>query len=328
MGSPGVMPRAAWQDSVVQIMKELGRWTETRYAAELSADDEIVAAERYLDAAALRDAVQRIHTANVRQADPSTDHGFDDEAEPDLRIAISRFTRHAACVSAAVLAALACGIGLDGSAANCRFAIRGNVPFIANLASDGPAALRCRERPTAWPVEGPVVDTLDELRAYVWRNLYAGWIAPLFDRAREVTKVSPRLMWSNAAEWVSMISNAADEYLGPERAAAFVDDRIALLGAEALPGVPGQNPMRDLIAWEAYDAADFPRGVERRRVCCTTYMLADRLGRLCSNCPFLSTQERVAMVREEHGQAMGSPGGPAQRRAIEVGLRKLGLAEV
>ena len=86
--------------------------------------------------------------------------------------------------------------------------------------------------------------------------------------------------------------------------------------------------MRDLIAWEAYDAADFPRGVERRRVCCTTYMLADRLGRLCSNCPFLSTQERVAMVREEHGQAMGSPGGPAQRRAIEVGLRKLGLAEV
>jgi ferric iron reductase protein FhuF len=132
-------------------------------------------------------------------------------------------------------------------------------------------------------------------------------------------------MWTNAAEWVSMVSNAADEYLGPERAAPFVEDRIALFSADTLPGVPGPNPLRDLIEWDAYVADDFPRGVERRRICCMTYMLSDRLGRLCSNCPFLSVDERVAMVREEHGHPMGSPGGPAQRRAIEVGLGKLGL---
>jgi hypothetical protein len=323
----GTTDAMEWQASVVNILGELGRWTEGRYTAELPADGEMVAAEQYLDPATLRDSVSRIYSANVRQADSTTDHGFTDEASPDLRIAISRFTRHAACVSAAALAALGCGVGLDASAANCRFIIRGNVPFIAHLASDGPPPVRCQERKTSWPVDGPVLDTLAELRAYVWRNLYAGWLSPLFERARGVTRVSPRLMWTNAAEWVSMVSNAADEYLGPARAVPFVEDRIALFSAQTLPGVPGLNPMHDLVEWEPYAAPDFPRGVERRRICCMTYMLSDRLGRLCSNCPFLSIEERVALVREEHGHPMGPPGGPAQHRAIEVGLRKLSLKE-
>jgi hypothetical protein len=53
--------------------------------------------------------------------------------------------------------------------------------------------------------------------------------------------------------------------------------------------------------------------------------LNDRLGRLCSNCPFLTVEERVAMMREEHGHAIGSSGGPALQRAIQVGRAKLGL---
>jgi hypothetical protein len=322
--SPRGRGLVAWQASVVDILRDLGRWTDGRYAAELPADAEVASAEQYVDPATLRNGVLRIYSANVKQASPTTDHGFTDEAAPDLRIAISRFTRHAACVSAAALAALGCGVGLDAAAKNCRFIIRGNVPFIAHLASDGAPPVRCRERETSWPLYGPVVETLAELREYVWRGLYAGWLAPLFERAGDITRVSPRLMWTNAAEWVSMVSNAADEYLGPERAAPFVEDRVALFSAETLPGVPGPNPMQDLIEWQPYIAPDFPHGVERRRICCMTYMLSDRLGRLCSNCPFLSLEERVALVREEHGQPMGSPGGPAQRRAIEAGLRKLG----
>src|SRR5439155_26755625 len=109
-----------------------------------------------------------------------------------------------------------------------------NVPFIASLRSDTPP-LRCRERPTTWSVDGPIVETLDELRAYVWRKLYAENLVPLFELAHEVTKVSPRLPWSNAAEWVTIVSNAADEYLGPQRSAPFVADRVALLDAPELP---------------------------------------------------------------------------------------------
>ena len=316
---------APWQAHIVATLKELGRWTEGRYDPEPARDLEVVDAERYLDLAYLREAVARARSIQAPASRSAGDHGFTDEAEPDLRIAVSRFTRHAASVSAAAFAALGRGVGLDVSASNVRFVIRGNVPFIASVRSDGTPPLRCRERPTAWPVEGPMVDTVGELRAYVWRNLYAEHLAPLFARALELTRVSPRLMWSNAAEWVAIVSDAADEYLDPERAKPFVADRIALLGATSLPGLAGENPLQDLMAWDAFDAPDFPHGVERRRICCLTYMLEDRLGRLCGNCPFLSLDERIAMVREEHGVPMGAPGGPAQARSIAVGRRKLGL---
>lgn len=320
--APGVAP---WQAHIVATMKELGRWTEGRYDGEPARDLEVIDAQRYLDLGFLRDAVARARSIQAPTARSDGDHGFSDEAEPDLRIAVSRFTRHASSVSAAAFAALGRGVGLDVSASNVRFVIRGNVPFISSLRSDGTPPIRCRERPATWPVDGPMVDTVDELRAYVWRKLYAEHLAPLFARALELTKVSPRLMWSNAAEWVAIVSDAADEYLDPERAEPFVADRIALLGAPSLPGLAGGNPLRDLMAWDEFDAPDFPHGVGRRRICCLTYMLEDRLGRLCGNCPFLSLDERVAMVREEHGVPMGAPGGPAQARAIAVGRRKLGL---
>ena len=325
-GAPAAV--APWQGPIVATLKELGRWTEGRYAPEPMPSDEVVEAERYLDRGFLREAVARAHAAQQQStaALPETDHGFDDDAEPDLRIAMSRFTRHAASITAAVCAALACGVGLDASARNCRYIIRSNVPFIGSLPSAGTPPVRCRERPTSWPVDGPIVDTLDELRAYAWRKLFAENLGPLFERAREVTKVSPRLSWSNAAEWVAMVSDAADEYLGLERSPPFVADRVALFGAPQVPGIAGANPLAGLVEWDPYDAADFPRGVERRRICCTTYMLNDRLGRLCSNCPFLTVEERVAMMREEHGVAMiGDAGGPARARAIQVGRQKLGL---
>ena len=306
-------------------LKELGRWTEGRYEGEPAGDLEVVDAERYLDLAYLREAVARARSIQAPASRSEGDHGFSDEAEPDLRIAVSRFTRHAASVSAAAFAALGRGVGLDVSASNVRFVIRGNVPFIASVRSDGTPPLRCRERPTSWPIDGPMVDTVDELRAYVWRKLYAEHLAPLFARALELTRVSPRLMWSNAAEWVAIVSDAADEYLDPRAAEPFVADRIALLGTSSLPGLDGENPMKDLMTWDPFNAPDFPNGVGRRRICCLTYMLEDRLGRLCGNCTFLSLDERIAMVREEHGVPMGAPGGPAQARAIAVGRRKLGL---
>ena len=48
----------------------------------------------------------------------------------------------------------------------------------------------------------------------------------------------------------------------------------------------------------AFDAPDFPHGVQTRRICCVTYMLPDRLGRLCQNCGFLPISDRVALIRE------------------------------
>jgi hypothetical protein len=140
-----------------------------------------------------------------------------------------------------------------------------------------------------------------------------------------VTKVATNLCWTNAAEWVANVSDAADEYLAPEAARPYYDDRIALLDAPAIRGIEGRNPLRGLIDWLPYEAPDFPHGVQTRGICCVTYMLPDRLGRLCQNCGFLPIQERVDLIRERHGMPMGTPGGPAEKHSIAVGRAKLGL---
>jgi len=206
--------------------------------------------------------------------------------------------------------------------------LRNKMPFFLHLDVDESAILRCRERPTQWPIgEGPVVDSLAELRAHVWRKLYAENVVPLFERVQQLTKVAPRLLWSNCAQWPAMVSDAAEEYLNSGRARAYVEDRIAVLQADALPNVAGPNPMRGLIEWLPTDAPEYPSGVQTRKVCCVTYMLPDRLGRLCQNCSLLPAEDRVALMRERHGVPMGSPGGPAEQRAIEVGLTKLGYSK-
>jgi hypothetical protein len=183
--------------------------------------------------------------------------------------------------------------------------------------------LRCAERPTTWPVSGPVAGSLDELREYVWRKLYSEHLEPVFARILEMVDVSPRLLWANAAEWVGMLSDAAEEYLGESDAGPFVADREALLHAETLPGRTGPNPLRGQLDWVPVEGAEYPRTVQTRRVCCLTYLLRDRRGRLCQNCSFLPLDDRVALIRERHGVPRGNATGPAVQKSIDVGLAKL-----
>jgi hypothetical protein len=320
-----------WRKSLVLQLQELGRWLEGRFVVEPTARDQMIQAENYLDLDFLRAAIEAVKTTNLA-ANYRAPEGFDtggDDHDIDVRIATSRFTRqYCSSISITALTALACGVGLDLSIRRCRMVLRNNIPFLLHLDVDESAILRCRERPTQWPIrEGPVVDSLAELRAHVWRKIYAENVVPLFERVHQVTKVAPRLLWSNCAEWPAMVSDAAEEYLNSGRARAYVEDRIAVLQADALPGVAGPNPMRGLIEWLPTGAPEYPNGVQTRKVCCVTYMLPDRLGRLCQNCSLLSAEDRVALMRERHGVPMGSPGGPAEQRAIEVGLTRLGYSK-
>jgi hypothetical protein len=305
-------------------LEELGPLFQGRLVQEAGPSDEIVAAERYLDSEFLRAAVARAASTVAHIADPADARS--DEADIDLRIAVSRFTRqYASSISAVALVALAHGVGLDLSPPRCQMLLRGNGPFLVLADIRAEEALRCAERPTTLPAAGPMVTTLAELRAYVWVRLYAKHLWPLFARALEVTKVSPRLIWSNAAESVALASDAADEYLSPAAATPFVEDRLALLDATTVPGIPGPNPLAGLVSW-AEPTSDLPHVHHVRTVCCVTFYLQDRLGRLCANCPFLPFDDRVALVRERHGVPMATPGGVAEQRAIRLGLQKLGLA--
>jgi hypothetical protein len=312
--------------ALIAQLAQLQRWFEGRLVPGPAPTDELVPAERYLELDFLRAAIARAHSTQA-PAERSVDGPelADDEADIDLRIAVSRFTRqYASSISAVALVALARGVGLNLSASRCTMIVRSNVPFLVSPDIRDDEALRCAERPTDLPAAGPVLGTLDELRDCVWRALYAENFAPLFDRARQLTKVSPRLMWTNAAEWVGLVSDAADEYLSPAAAMPFVEDREALLTAPSLSGVAGTNPLSGLLAWSE-PSCGLPNGHHVRSVCCVTFYLQDRLGRLCANCPFLPPDDRLALVRERHGVPMGTPGGPAEKRAIQLGQEKLGI---
>jgi hypothetical protein len=308
-----------WEGALDHELTRLGRWFEGRYVAEPDPDDEVVPATRFLEPDYLRAAIARAQTTSFHPT------ASEDDEDVNLRIAVSRFTRqYASSVSAIALVALARGLSLDLSASRCRMLFYRELPFRASLDTDDMAVVRCVERPTSWPVDGPAVESLEELRQLTWRRLYGEHLAPLLEVVREVTSVSQALLWTNMAEWVGEVSDAADEYLGAEGARPFVADRVAALEAETLPAVPGPNPLRGRMEWVPYDAPDFPHGVEVRKHCCMTYLLPDRLGRLCSNCGFLPLEERVALIRERHGVPLDAPQrGPALEKAIQIGLERV-----
>jgi Ferric iron reductase FhuF-like transporter len=271
---------------------------------------------------------ETLRTAITRAASTTFHNPADVEAgsaeDIDLRIAASRFTRqYCGATSVVALVALAHGVGLNLSASRCRLVFHREIPFRLALDVRPDDILICAERPTTLPVSGRTVRTVSELRSYVWRNLYANNIAPLLRQALDLTSVSPALVWTNAAEWIAVVSDAADEYLGRDASVPFVTDRQAVMSTPELPGVSGPNPLLGLVDWFPVQAPDFPHGVHERRMCCLTYLLEDRLGRLCQNCPFLPRTEQVALTRERHGVALGTPGGPAEDRAREIGLTKV-----
>jgi peroxiredoxin Q/BCP len=75
----------------------------------------------------------------------------------------------------------------------------------------------------------------------------------------------------------------------------------SILESDELPGVPGPNVLKGWMTRDPVDEPDFPRPLPLRHVCCVHYLLPDRIGRFCSNCPLISSEERIAMARSARG---------------------------
>jgi Ferric iron reductase FhuF-like transporter len=310
-----------WQTGLSARIEALGRWAEGRLVLEVTPSMEVMPAVSMLEVDTLRTAITRAASTTFHNPPDIAAEGSE---AIDLRIAVSRFTRqYCGATSIVALVALAHGVGLNLSASRCRLVFHREIPFRLALDIQADDIRLCAERPTTLPVSGRIVPTVSELRSYVWRHLYANNIAPLLGQALDITSVSPALVWNNAAEWIAIVSDAADEYLGSDASVPFVADRRAVMSTPELPGVSGPNPLLGLVDWFPVQATDFPHGVHERRMCCLTYLLEDRLGRLCQNCPFLPRTEQVALIRERRGVALGTPGGPAEDRAREIGLTKV-----
>lgn len=327
---PSGMASAQWRDSVVRQFRRLGQGIEGRLVVEPDPAQEPIPAERYLDLDYLYQAVVRAMTSGTDSLAPRRPSapGNGDTRPLDVRIAASRFSRHyASALSAVALTGLARGVGIDVSLPRCRMISRHNVPMLVQIDVLDQEIPRCAERPTAWPAGGPPMASVDELRQYVWRRLYSEHLAPVFTRLLEIVNVTPKLLWANAAEWVGVVSDAAEKCLDAPDATSFIADRKALLNADELPGIPGKNPLRRQIDWVPTGEDGYPREAQTRRICCLTYLLDDRLGRLCHSCPFLSLEDRVALIRERHDNPEGNTIGPATQRSIDIGLAKVKRAE-
>lgn len=324
------MTSARWRDSVIHQFRRLGRGIEGKLVVEPDPAQEPIPAERYLDLDYLYQAVVRAMTSGPDPLAPRRQNAVgEDGGKPlDVRIAASRFSRHyASSLTAVALTGLARGVGIDVSSPRCRMISRLNVPMLVQIDVLDQEIPSCAERPTEWPFGGPLITSVDELRQYVWRRLYSEHLAPVFTRLLEIANVSPKLLWANTAEWVGVVSDAAERNLEAPEASSFIAECKALLDAEKLPGIPGQNPLRGQVDRVPTSRDEYPRAVQIRRICCLTYLLDDRLGRLCHTCPFLPLEDRIALIRERHDGPGGNVIGPATQRSIDIGLAKVKRAE-
>jgi hypothetical protein len=299
-----------WRWHLARQVEAMGPMARGRYIPDPEMSPESVPGERFADAEYLR--------ACIARAQPTRN-------DDDPRVGVSRMSRqYCAALTCVALTGLANGAGIDLSPARCSMAFRDNLPSRVALQRGYRArhVLRCSERPTRWPVTGPSVATIEQLREHVWANLYARNLAPLFATAVGVVNVPERLLWTNAAEWVGVVMDSAIEHLPPALAAAVVAECRALLDAESLPGLDG-NPLRGLVEWFAFDDDEPRQGIQTRHLCCLTYRHTDRRGRLCQNCPLLPLQDRAALVRERRGAGLMKTGGPAELRSLQLGLTRL-----
>jgi hypothetical protein len=70
------------------------------------------------------------------------------------------------------------------------------------------------------------------------------------------------------------------------------------------------------------------RAVQTRRFCCITYLLEDRLGQLCANCPHLYVEDRATLSRIRHGRPAGAAGTAEERQIMNQGMQLPGVRRI
>lgn len=222
-----------------------------------------------------------------------TDHPEDE----DFRAAASRMLRrYCGSLALATLVPLAHGVAFDLSLPRVSFLIRTEMPMGVLLDPDRVMATRCEERPSDWPVDGPIVATTAALREVALRGALTGHLAPAFERVLAAVHVNPMMLWTTFAEQIDLAftSLTSDDALIRARVA---EDRAALLFDPILPGVEGPNPLLDLLAWERFDDPLLPEPLQVRKICCAQYVIPGRTQGYCRTCGIAPAEERHRLWR-------------------------------
>jgi len=256
----------ALRDEVVALM----RGAEERVRFDLAAGEDVVPGRALLDDAALMALVKRAGNVDITGIDPRA----------DLRASASRFVRqYARAILYAVMGGLAAGIRIDASIDRISFVMRRNIPFAL--------VLRSRDLRAIAP------DMHDVAREEVLNRLFVANLLPVVRNVERLVRVSAKVNWNNLAEVFALVAEAARD--AGRDAATYYADRDAVLDRARLPGMRVPNPLRGQVRWVSVDDPRIAHPILVRRVCCACFILPDRPGRKCLNCPLVSTEELIAM---------------------------------
>jgi hypothetical protein len=270
------------------VARLLGPRAGDRFQPRPAAGAEVVRCADVLDLDRLRAAIDRCGFAAG---------GGASSAVVDRRAAASRWLRHyAGAVLQAVLAAMAAGVGLDASLPRASVVMSGTIPRGIHLHHPGANAVVWPPRALGGAGGARSVASLTDLHAHVLAGAVAKNLMPVMERVHQLVRISSHTLWCNVAEQIEGVYEHAAERLGPA-AAPLLEDHRALVESAAMPGVPGPNPLASTLEWDPVDEPHFPPSLHRRRVCCITFLLPDRPGEYCWNCPHLSLAQRVALAR-------------------------------
>jgi ferric iron reductase protein FhuF len=146
-------------------------------------------------------------------------------------------------------------------------------------------------------VNARTVPTRTELREHAFKSLFGENFAPSFERVLQVVHVSPRLLWTTAAESIELLYEYGRPYFDAESWRLLEEDRVAVQFGAALPGVEGPNPMLGLLEWERFDDLLLPDQYQVRKICCVNYVIPGRKPSYCRTCGIISGAQRKELWR-------------------------------
>lgn len=187
------------------------------------------------------------------------------------------------------------GVGLDASLDNVSLVLSDGKPQALLLHRLDNAVIYKPRFSNAIPnnYTGKSLSSVGELHRSVFACLFQRHLALIIEQVRSLTKLSKKVMWSNAGNLCVLLYDHLAKCPG---AGAVTEDRLVLLEKRSSPVMPGQNPLYRPVRYEKLTEPGLPSVVKVRRTCCQTYRMPD--SKPCGSCPLLKPEERIARLKQ------------------------------
>jgi ferric iron reductase protein FhuF len=197
------------------------------------------------------------------------------DPERHARALLSQWSKYyfGLVVPAALVSALALQRPLDMHPARCVLLLRDGMPEALYLPHD------------------PLADSTDD-PARRYASLIDEHLRGVIDVLASMTKIAPRVLWSNVGNLLDTLFEQCAAMPGAARDAAWMFESRALFGGDE------PNPLRAPVRNVTPRSTLLPAPFRARRVCCVRYEIPGE-DQLCASCPLLLTMSDEDLARQE-----------------------------